>query len=208
MNENELTGISRLEEAFRRHDRLYLKKYPAWIGMIPCHQKKQRILYKRVLTAVLTIVMLFGGMFGIYAAKDVISDFAVRVYEGFIEIFFEKEEIMDHIEQDYSLSVLPQGYQLLEEHISEYEIKRLWQNENGELIVLTQLPLDTKSTIDREDLIYKSIDMDGLTVLYTEKHDKRCLYWQTEQYVFSLIVPIGFSEKDCISFIGTLKINE
>ncbi|MBQ8497355.1 MAG: DUF4367 domain-containing protein [Clostridia bacterium] len=207
MNENEFAGIYRLEEAFRRHDSLYLKKYPPMV----CFRKRQGgITHKRILTAVLAAAMLFGGMIGVYAAKDAISDFAVRVYEGFIEIFSEKEETKDplgHIEQSYSLSVIPQGYALLDAHISEYEIKRLWQNEKGELIVLTQLPLDAKSTVDNEDLTYKSIDIGGLTVLCAEKYDKRCYYWQSEDYVFSLTVPIGFSEEECIALISNLKIS-
>ncbi len=194
MNENEITGIERLEEAFRRHDRLYLEKYPP----IP------RGISKRLLTAFLAAVLLVCGAVGISAAKEPLRDFAFDICQGFVELFFGEKSPVPN-ETEYTLSVLPEGYTLCSEYRGENEYKRIWANENGDIILLLQLPLDAKTTLDTENSAQKTLDIGGTTAICFEKHDKRIFYWYSESYVFTLTVPASLSEEEGLALIRSLR---
>ena len=199
MNENDLSGIERLQEAFRRHDRLYLEKYP------PITKRR---ISKRVLTALLAATILICGTLCISASKEPLSNFMHHLYQGFIEFFFEESSPPDKTK--YTISALPTGYTLLEEYRGESEYKQIWRNESGDLIVLLQLPFDAKITLDSENSEQKALDVDGISVICFEKHEKRVYYWAGETYVFTLTVPNLLSEKEGLALVRSLstKIEE
>ena len=195
MNEKELTGMARLEEAFRRHDRLYLEKYPP--------STKQNGVSKRLCAALLAAAVLLCSAFCISAVKDPLTEFSVNIYRELIEIFFDGE-ISAPNNTEYTLYALPDGYILRSEYRGESEYKRIWEHESGNTIMLLQLPLDAKITLDNEDSLQRTLDINGITVLCFEKHDKRLYYWYTDTYMLSLTVPNSLVEEQCLTLIRSL----
>lgn len=196
MNENEPRGSARLEEAFRRYDTFYLQKYP------PARPP----VSKRLLTALLAAAFLVCATLGISAVKEPLSDFAVKIYREFVEFFFD-EEIPAPDETEYTLSSLPSGYSLLSEYRGANEYKRIWGNESGEVIMLLQLPLDAKITLDYENSEQKHLDVNGIPTICFEKNDKRIYYLQTKTNVLTLTVPSSFSEEECMALLDSLRLD-
>lgn len=212
MNKHELIGLARLEEAFREHDKLYLEKYPPLENEEINFSKKQirskkKRLGKRAMIAVLVALLLFTGMISVSAVRDFVVDFAVNIYERFAELVFDKDDIAgapSEIEVVYIPNVLPFGYEKLEEHISVNEVKQIWRDENDGMIILTQLPMDTKSTLDTEDSVWETLYVSDIKVLIVEKYDKRSFFWNHFGYAFSLTVSNDVSQEDCIEMIASV----
>ena len=193
MNENEPMGIARLEEAFRRQDALYLQKYPSIKPPVP----------RRWMAAILAAIFLLFSTLGISAVRESLMDFAAKIYREFIEIFFD-EEISQHDQTEYMISSLPEGYTLLTEYRGKNEYKRVWQHENGDILILLQLPSDAKITLDNEDSEQKIFDVGHQNILCFEKNDKRIYCWRTSSNFLTLTVPITLSEEEGLALIRSL----
>ena len=197
MNENSASGIQRLEEAFRRHDRLYLEKYPPK----PLPRKKRKTIGKRAITVLIAATMLLCSVLAVSAVKTPLGKWITNAYQEFIEIFFENENILPSTGE--IPSEMPSGYHLTEKFLSEYESKHIWKNEKGEMIIWTQLPLSARNTFDNEKTDRQTLMLGETEIIRTEKNGRKTYAWHTDAHFFTLVVPNTLAEEECLRIIQT-----
>ena len=229
MTSREQMGKRRLEEALREYDvtfydafepseekivysKEFLRNMDCIIGRAKVKKRPFVGVFLRHAAAVLLAVgIAFCGMLGISAVKRPFTEFMIHVYEAFNEVFFGEKEVAKApsvIETVYTLQNVPRGNGLTEKHITDYEVKFFWTNENGENIVFTQMLLDTKSTLDNETADFDIIYIDNVRYAVVKKDGKQAFYWNDNHYAYSLIVPSALSEKDCMALVASVGVYE
>ncbi len=212
MDKKELTGLERLEEALRRYDEIYLQKYPPLKNRIydqPNKRKSPHMTLRKGIAAILAaILILFTGIMSVSAARESASRLLVRIREAFTELFSNQHgstDISGKIEAVYTLSHLPEGFTPYQSNVGDYEVKRLWRHDNGDLVIFTQLPLNARSTLDNENISTEVVYIGKTKILYTEKNGICCYYWNTDEYLFSLNVSTAIAKKDAITMIKSVS---
>lgn len=122
---------------------------------------EKRTSFKRaVAVALIAAALLLAGCAAV-VYKDRIGDFFVEIFDTHIKGRFAEgsENNNEIIEEYYSLSYVPEGYELVEEIMNSGLVRYKWVNSEGNTIVFEQAPLySSRYFIDAEN---------GDTVVYT-----------------------------------------
>ena len=109
-------------------------------------------------------------------------------FEDHDRIVFEAPE-RTIIEKEYVISVLPEGFSLKEEEISNINISRIFENEQGDYIHFSQeLFLSNGVAFDNEHSNYDLIEIDNHGVFISTSTDEVSLTWDQDGYIFLLIL--------------------
>ena len=125
-----------------------------------------------------------------------------------LEYARKKIPIQEHeIETIYTLGYVPEGYEYDIFYSNEVATKITWINENNQ-IVFCQYVLDGRTALDNENTNYQYIYVDDIKVVVTEKNGKRSLFWNTDEYAFSLDINVDVSEEEWITIIKSIVEKE
>ncbi|MBQ9748389.1 MAG: DUF4367 domain-containing protein [Clostridia bacterium] len=213
MDNKEWTGLTRLEEALRQYDAIYLKRHPP-LGRSyeRSRPKSAHIPLRRGLALLAATLILFGSALSVSAVRESAARLIVRVYDAFVELFADQQDLVDpptSIETVYTLSYVPSGFEPYRSNVGEYEVKQIWKNDSDDLLVFTQLPLHAKSTLDHEEVHIQAFYIGATKITYYEKHGICCFYWQTEDYIFTLNLPThAVSKAKARTIIESVTTNE
>lgn len=223
MEDPNVRGQYRLEEAIRRYEAAYYDSLAEASGEIAYskrHQEKMARLLrkerrsaspfgKRAAALLLAAALLCAGVLGVSASRHAsVADWFEKIYERFTEIFFAKKDISiapTRVETIYLPAYIPEGYSLNETYLAESESKNIWENDKDEQIVFMQATLDSKTTVDHEDATYETREIDGVKFFILCKKEKRCYYWNSGEYAYSLIVAETLSEEDALAIIRSIE---
>ncbi|MBQ8403649.1 MAG: DUF4367 domain-containing protein [Clostridia bacterium] len=225
MKNNENIGLQKLKDAFKEINSEELnslniskepfepsERYKKNMAKLIARQKKPYWPYvntagKRAVACILVFIMIFASSMTISAVREPVVEFFVNVYEKFVEIFCNKDDVTkspDEIGTVYTLGYLPEGYEF-ESREENYNYVQTVYGNNHSKIRLTQYTLSTNTTFDNEDADFEFQISDEITVAVAEKADRKSLYWNTADYAFKLTVPNEISEKECIRIITEIK---
>ena len=190
----------------------YSEKYERYMARLLRAQKRPWWQYtntagKKVAVIALVILFAFGASMSVSAVRKPVVEFIVNVYERFVEIFFGEEDIAEapcEMDTIYTLGKVPEGYELVKTDYFSKMIVFTWNNYEGKIIRLTQSVFDGKTTYDFEASDYMVMYIMDAKVAYMEKQDKKMMYWNCEEYAFSLRVPREFSLEECALLIDSL----
>ena len=203
-------GKSRLQEAIRRYEYAYYASMPQSEEVFSHsrrYRKKMRelcraprIAYhpphlgirKSLAVALATALIVATAILSVSAARTALGEWFVNIYESFTEIFSAQADVdkkPDSIETAYAPTELPNGYRRTDEYRTQGEWKLTFENGSGEQIFFIQTPLSSKTTVDTENAEYEVREIAGISCFLTQKNDKTCIYWNTDEYAFSLILP-------------------
>lgn len=149
----------------------------------------RRTVTKSLLAAIIAIMVLFTGLMSVAATRKPIIEFVKKVFSQFNEITLSNESAppVDTIETEYTLTDLPDGFNLDTYQKDDYSVFSVWKNEAGEEIVLTQALLDSNFSIDTEHE-YKEIIMNGYEAFLSKYEYNSTLTWTDGDYWFTLNV--------------------
>lgn len=227
MTAKEQKGKEILKEALGDYELSFDEKYPPEEMDVVFSKKHQKMMnrmlsgkqkshseflntsWKRVATFIVAFAMVLGCSMTVKAFREPVVGFFTNVYEKFIEIFFDDDDIAkapSEIETVYTLGYVPEGYEMEVYYINEYRkfSRIVFSNEENE-IVFQQYTLNGKFVMDNEDAQYKYIFADDIKIAVTNKQKKRILYWNTDEYSFKLSVSDEFSEDECIAIIQSIS---
>ena len=219
-------GKSRLQEAIRRYEITrydampeaeepicYSDRYLKKINRL-CKKSDPFFSYpklgfrKAVAVALCTAMLLITAVFSVTATRTAVTEWFINVYESFTEIFSirqNKDIAPDSIETAYSPTALPEGYTLHEEYLAQSEHKLTWKNKQEEYVYFIQTPLHAKSTFDNENTENETAFLSDVKCYIVRKNGKTCLYWNTKEYSFTLIVPETVSREQYSDIIASVQ---
>ena len=226
MSKKKMTGREVLEEALRRCCSVYCDQYPRYEGEIDLgndYERHMNNLIKRsknpfsryfntasrcVAGIAAAILIVFSCSMTVSAVREPVIEFFTNIYEKFVEIFFEEDDIAkapDTIETVYTLGFIPDGYEISQFIIDELTTDMTWQNQHGDMIVLSQGVLSGSNTMDIEDTNYDIIEWNSKKIAYSEKFGIKHFFWNSVEYEFSLTVSSNISKEETLALIDSIQ---
>lgn len=143
-------------------------------------------LARNLIAAAIVIMLLFTLCMSVGAIRNAIFNFFQQHFEDHDKIVFEAPE-RTIIEKEYVISVLPEGFSLKEEEISNINISRIFENEQGDYIHFSQeLFLSNGVAVDNERSKYDVMEIDGLGVFISSSTNEITFTWNQDEYIFLL----------------------
>lgn len=226
MTNKEKSGQDKLMEAMRMSEVSCWEKFPRVEGEIHYSEdylrdmekliKKSRnpirkyfdTVGKRVAAAVIAAVALSGSMMSVSAVREPVVEFITNVYEKFVEIIFDEEDIVkapSTIEIVYTLGKIPEDYVFDNITIGKLTTCFTWCNKNGDKIFFSQNILDNSDLLDNESSEYELLFHDNMKIAYTNKNGIRSFIWNTAEYTYMLYVPDDIYMDECYEIIESVQ---
>lgn len=150
----------------------------------------RRNIRKRLLAAVIAIIILFTGLMSVSATRKPFVEFVKKIFPEFNQISISEEStpVVNTIETVYTLTDIPDEYVLAQYQYDEYSVFTVWRNEDGKEIVLFQNILETGFNVNNEQN-YRELRINGYEAYLNEYEFNSTLLWTDGIYWFSLNVP-------------------
>ena len=230
MNSNlEHKGYKKLKEAFKEvnqweYENLHLDDLEEVIPSVRYQKRMARLirqqkhpfwkyfntLGKRIAVISLVIALTLACSMSVSAVREPIVEFITNMYEKFVEIVFDQDDIAkspETIETVYTLGYIPEGYSLHEEVILDNRTSFVWVNNDFEQIIFTQYILAGNYSLDNENGDFEILHIADKKIAYMNKYGTKKIYWNTEDYAFSLMLPASFSEEECLRIVKLITIS-
>lgn len=150
----------------------------------------RRKIRKGLLAAILAIIVAFTGLMSVSATRTPFVEFIKKVLPQFNEVTLSDEATppVERIETEYTLTNLPDGFEITEYQKDDLVVMSKWGNQIGEDIVLFQEILDSNLSIDTEHG-YEEIVINGYSAYLNKYELNSSLKWTDGYYWFTLSVP-------------------
>ena len=221
MTDKEHKGKEILKEALCDYELSFDEKYPPEEMDVVFSKKYQKNIdrmlsgkqksypkflnssWKRVVASIVVVAMVFGGSMTVKAFREPVVEFFTNIYEKIVEIFFDDDDIAkapSEIENIYTLGYVPDGY--VEESFDSDELttKIYWTN-GDDKIYFKQYTLDSETHLDNEISDYQIFCICDIKIAMIEKYGKRILFWNDDEYAFTLTMSVDVSEEDYVNMI-------
>ena len=170
---------------------------------------KRTVLKRAVAAALIAAALLLAGCAAV-VYKEQIGDFFVNTYETYIKGYFVSNDEESHtaIEDFYTLTYVPDGYEVFENNESSVLVQYKWKNSYGDMIVFGQATLHTtRYTLDSENGSSFTVEYGGLT-LYCQTIDKYNYFvWCDDKYSYSLKISAEIETEELYLIIDGITKN-
>lgn len=152
------------------------------------HFSVRRTIRKGLIAAIIAIIVAFTGLMSVSATRTPFIEFIKKVFPQFNEITLSEESTppVEKIETEYTLTDLPEGFEVKEYQKDDLGVFTIWKNQNGKEIVLIQDLLDSNFSIDTEHT-YEELYINDYQAYYYASQ----LTWTDGVYWFTLGVTNG-----------------
>ncbi|TCT14272.1 uncharacterized protein DUF4367 [Natranaerovirga pectinivora] len=157
-------------------------------------RRKMGLIYgKRIASIMLVLLLSFTVLtVSVEAFRHRVISFIMEVYDEYTAIqFIGSDNDMKKVSTGSSLYAypthIPVGFEVDDINDSGNLKSILFINESEQYIRLMQAPLEVRISIDTEDAITKSFEINGFEALLVNKLDLYQIIWHDEQYVYHII---------------------
>lgn len=155
--------------------------------------KKRRFVKTRKVLLVAAVIFLISVMtvFSFANVRENVINFFKEYYYTHFDLEYGIDEpgdivIGNGINKVYTFSSLPEGFRQISVTENDHSVITVWENENGDSIILSQGDGITKRSVDVERLKKSETVLDGIVYeVYTEE-DYILILWNTREYTFSI----------------------
>lgn len=156
----------------------------------------RRNIRKGLLAAIIAIIVAFTGLMSVSATRTPFIEFIKKVFPQFNEVTLSEESTppVERIETEYTLTDLPEGFEIKEYQKDDLGIFTVWKNQNGDKIVFSQNLIDASFTFDNEHS-YKETNINGYEAYLNTYEFESSLKWSDGYYWFVLKVPINLNDE-------------
>lgn len=156
----------------------------------------RRAVTKSLIAAIVAIMVLFAGLMSVAATREPIIEFIKKIFPKYNEITLSENSVVPVavIETAYTLTDLPDGFELDTYQKDDYSVFSVWKNDTGEEIALFQNILDTDLNINNEHN-YQELTINGYDAYLNEYEYNSSLIWTDGVYWFTLNVPVNYIDK-------------
>lgn len=142
--------------------------------------------YKRVAIICVVLLTMLTTACSAKAIREPIVNFFTEVYESFTRYFFE-DDTADIITKEYSLNVLPDGFEQTDVIRGDTIITKTYVNKSGGKIKFTQQTTDNANhTFDNENGKITSITLNNMNIDVYETDGITHALWTEYGYYFKL----------------------
>ncbi len=148
----------------------------------------RRTVRRGLLAAIIALIVAFTGLMSVSATRTPFIEFIKKVFPQYNEITLSEESTppVDKIETEYTLTALPEGFEVKEYQKDDLGILTVWENSNGNRIILMQDLLDSNFSFDNEHE-YEELYINGYEAYYYSSQ----LTWTDGVYWFTLGITNG-----------------
>ena len=148
----------------------------------------RRTVRRGLLAAIIALIVAFTGLMSVSATRESIIEFVKKVFSNHNEITLSENSTLpvDRIETEYTLTALPEGFEVKEYQKDDLGILTVWENSNGNRIILMQDLLDSNFSFDNEHE-YEELYINGYEAYYYSSQ----LTWNDGIYWFTLGITNG-----------------
>ena len=145
-------------------------------------------LARNLIAAAIVIILIFTLCMSVGAIRNAIFNFFQQHFETHDDVVIEMPE-KTKIEKEYVITGLPEGFVLKEEIKNDINIMKVFENENGDYINISQsISMSNGVTKDNERSNYDIMEVNGYGVFVTSTPEKVMLAWNQDGYVFFLVL--------------------
>lgn len=151
----------------------------------------RRTVRRGLLAAIIALIAAFSGLMSVSAIREPIVKFVKKVFSNRNEITLSENSTLpvDRIETEYTLSELPEEYELTTYEKDEIGVFSRWKSSVDESeIVFSQDILLVNMSIDNEHN-YRETSVNGYTAYLNQYEFNTSLTWTDGTYLFTLNVP-------------------
>lgn len=186
-----------------------LSHYKKMCRIIGCRLKpsagirKKKTRLAALLIAAAVLLALVGCTAVVY--REQIGEFFTEIFEDHIKGSFAEGNVENNmiIDEYYSLTYVPEGYELVKEYIHPSFAKYIFKNSAGSNLIFEQSPINSgRFYLDNESEFTDIIECGEYTVYYHRiERTYRCI-WENEKYAFALYFDNEMSKEDIVKIIG------
>lgn len=150
----------------------------------------RRTVTKSLLAAIIAIIVLFTALMSVSATRTPIIEFVKKVFSQYNEITLSENSMspVERIETEYTLTDLPDDFEMTEYQKDDFVVMSKWENQTGEEIALFQEILDPNLSIDTEHN-FQELNINGFEAYLMIAENNSVLSWTNGYYWFTLNVP-------------------
>lgn len=160
------------------------------------HFSVRQKITKGLIAAIIAIIVAFTGLMSVSATRAPFIEFIKKVFPQFNEVTLSAQSTLpvDSIETEYTLTDLPEGFEIETYQKDDFKVFTIWKDENNEEIVFSQKLLDTSFTVDNEH-DYKELYINGCKSYYIEDDSGAFLRWTDGYYWFTINVSEKYKDE-------------
>ena len=147
---------------------------------------------KRILALLIAAAILLFGSITIYANRDTIARFVHKIFGDHTEVSYSNYDsnidVPERIEQEYTLTYVPEGYELVQSMSDYILIWKEWINDKGEYLLFKQRPIKESLYIfDNDNSNTECIQIEDFEVYCTHFESSDSAYlWTDGEYVYEI----------------------
>lgn len=171
---------------------------------------KRRSLRRTFVAILIAAALLLAGCTA-YVYRNAIKDFFEEVYDTHIKVFYSGERTDNelYIKDIYSLSCVPEGYQLVKEEKNPVCVRYIWESENGDTLIFEQkLIKESDLFIDSEVDNMLCVDYNGIFVYLRSNNDAWLYLWNDGKYGMYIYSEQKISDDELKKIIDGIVILE
>lgn len=171
-------------------------------------RRKRRISARTKIAIIIiaAVVALTGCVAAIYSRQ--IGNFIEEFYDKYIKVHFVDETTTSptKIEDVYTLTYVPEGFELINSKITSAWTKFEYNNSLNETTVFEQYVLsDTCNLIDLEQGYTQAIQIDTLSIYHKKSDNVNVYKWKKDMYSFVICDRNSLSQSEIIKIINGLQ---
>ena len=149
---------------------------------------KRRSIRRTFVAILIAAALLLAGCTA-YVYRNEIKDFIEEFYDTYIKVSYSEAQIENesYIREVYSLSYVPEDYQLVSEVKNALYVKYMWKSKNGDTLVFEQsLIKESDFFLDSEVEGMQCIEYNGVFVYRRSNNNIWLYFWNDDKYGMSI----------------------
>lgn len=163
---------------------------------------------KKVIIFIIAAALALTGCVAVFYRQ--IGNFMEKFYKDHIEVWFDNEEANEppqEIEDVYTLTYVPEGFELVEQKENKIAVIYIFSKENGETFIFNQFLIENlNQMLDIEEGYTYIMIKDNLSIYFKNINNVNLYKWNNKQYAFSICTRCTLSEFEIKKIIDGLTL--
>ena len=175
----------------------------------PKYRSPRRFTFRKGLLVAAIVALFISSAMSVGGVRTPVAEMLWNVFHTHSDILYEysseEESMPTAIEQEFTLTDVPEGYKEVQHNVYPGAIFHQWQNDEGQMIELAQQILSGAHSIDTENAVMEEVLLGEQKILIAQKSPTILAVWTFNGYSFQLILPDSFGQNDVLRFVQNIE---